>query len=167
MSYDECIYGNWVRVDRICTQIRKAKVCILWQKCIKSKRNCWKKCWKSNSVCDIVRMVGISLSRVHNILKNILNVRKISSRWVPHLLRDGQKKQRVKIAKQLLKVFPKYGEKKFANTVTANETWVHYFESVRKVSNTRMVFVKHYAHNVTLKWEMIWIKKKYGPPILS
>ena len=29
-------------------------------------------------------MVGISLSRVHYILKNNLNVRKISVRWVPH-----------------------------------------------------------------------------------
>ena len=80
-------------------------------------------------------MVGISLSRSHYILKNILNVRKISARWVPHLLSDGQKKQRVKIAKQLLKIFPKYDEKKFANLVTGNETWVHYFEPVRKVSN--------------------------------
>ena len=54
-------------------------------------------------------MVGISQSRVHYILKNVLNVRKISARWVPRLLTDGQKKQisRVKIATQLLKIFPK------------------------------------------------------------
>ena len=32
------------------------------------------------AVCDIAQMVGISLSRVHYILKNILNVRKISIR---------------------------------------------------------------------------------------
>ena len=52
-------------------------------------------------------MVGFSLSRVHYILKNILNVRKISASCVPYLLNDGQKKQRVKTAKQLLKIFPK------------------------------------------------------------
>ena len=80
-------------------------------------------------------MVGISLSRVHYICKNILNVRKISTRWVPHLLIDGQKKQRVKIAKQFFKIFPKYDEKKFAKVITGDETWVHYFEPVRKVSN--------------------------------
>ena len=45
------------------------------------------------------------------------------------------KRSKVKIAKQLLKIFPKYHEKKFANVVTGNETWIHYFESVRKVSN--------------------------------
>ena len=79
-------------------------------------------------------MIGISLSRVHYILKNILNGRKIFARWVPHLL-SGQKKQRVKIAKQFLKIFPKYDEKKFANVVTGDETWVHYSEPVRKVSD--------------------------------
>ena len=42
-------------------------------------------------------MVGISLSRVRYILKNMLNVRKISVRWVPHLLTYGQNKQRVEI----------------------------------------------------------------------
>ena len=47
-------------------------------------------------VCDTAGMVGISLSRVLYILKNILNAWKISARWVPHLLTDGQKKERVK-----------------------------------------------------------------------
>ena len=87
------------------------------------------------TVCDIARMVGISLPRVYYILKNILNVLKISTRWVPHLLSDSQKKQGVKIAKQLLKIFPKYNEKKFANLVAGVEIWVHYFEPVKKDSN--------------------------------
>ena len=64
------------------------------------------------TLCDIGQIVGISFSRVHYILKNILNLRKISARWVPHLLTDGQKRQNVKIAKQLLKIVPKYHEKK-------------------------------------------------------
>ena len=85
------------------------------------------------TVCDIAQMVDISLSRVHYIQKNILNVRKISARWVPHLLSDVEKKQRIKIVKQLLKILPKYVKKKFANVVTGDETY--YFEPVRMVSN--------------------------------
>ena len=46
---------------------------------------------------DIARKVGISLSTVHLILKKHLKVRKISARWVPHLLTDEQKRQRVKV----------------------------------------------------------------------
>ena len=60
------------------------------------------------TVRDIARKVGISLSTVHLILKKHLKVRKISARWVPHLLSDEQKRQRVKVAKQLLQMFPKY-----------------------------------------------------------
>ena len=86
-------------------------------------------------VRDIARKVGISLSSVHLILKKHLKVRKISARWVPHLLTDEQKRQRVKVAKKLLQMFPKYDKKQFANVVTGDETWVHYFEPVRKVSN--------------------------------
>ena len=87
------------------------------------------------TVCDIARKVDISLSTVHLILKKHLKVRKISARWVPHLLTDEQKRQRVKVAKKLLQMFPKYDKKQFANVVTGDETWVHYFEPVRKVSN--------------------------------
>ena len=85
------------------------------------------------TVRDIARKVGISLSTVHLILKKHLKVRKISARWVPHLLTDEQKRQRVKVAKK--QMFPKYDKKQFANVVTGYETWVHYFEPVRKVSN--------------------------------
>ena len=42
------------------------------------------------TVRDIARKVGISLSTVHLILKKHLKVRKISARWVPHLLTDEQ-----------------------------------------------------------------------------
>ena len=87
------------------------------------------------TVPDIAGKVGISLSTVHLILKKHLKVRKMSARWVPHLLTDQQKRQRVKVAKKLLQMFPKYDKKQFANVVTGDETWVHYFEPVRKVSN--------------------------------
>ena len=52
------------------------------------------------TVRDIAQKVGISLSTVHLILKKHLKVRKISARWVPHLLTDEQKRQRVKVAKK-------------------------------------------------------------------
>ena len=87
------------------------------------------------TVRDIARKVGISLSTVHLILKKHLKYRKISARWVLHLLTDEQKRQRVKVAKKLFQMFPKYDKKQFANVVTGDETWVHYFEPFRKVSN--------------------------------
>ena len=87
------------------------------------------------TVRGIARKVSILLSAVHLILKKHLKVRKISARWVPDLLTDKQKRQRVKVANKLLQMFPKYDKKQFANVVTGDETWDHYFEPVRKASN--------------------------------
>ena len=39
------------------------------------------------------------------------------------------------MAKKLLQMFPKYDKKQFAIFFIGDETWVHYFEPVRKVSN--------------------------------
>ena len=41
----------------------------------------------------------------------------------------------LKVAKKLLQMFPRYDKTQFANVVTGDETWVHYFEPVRKISN--------------------------------
>ena len=57
------------------------------------------------TIRDIARKVVISLSTIHLILKKHLKVRKIFARWVPHLLTDEQKRQRVKVAKKMLQIF--------------------------------------------------------------
>ena len=113
------------------------------------------------TVRDIARKVGISLSTVHFILKKHLKVRKISARWVPHLLTDEQKRQRVKVAKKLLQMFPKYDKKQFANVVTGDETWVHYFEPVRKVSN-KIWATKHSKRPIIAKRSLSTKKVLYA-----
>ena len=113
------------------------------------------------TVRDIERKVGISLSTVHLILKKHLKVRKISARWVPHLLTDEQKRQRVKVAKKLLQMFPKYDKKQFANVVTGDETWVHYFEPVRKVSN-KIWATKHSKRPIIAKRSLSTKKVLYA-----
>ena len=89
------------------------------------------------TVRDIARKVGISLSTVHRILKKHLKVRKIFARWVPHLLTDEQNRQRAKVTKKLLQVFQTCDKKQFANVVTGDENWSHYFEPVRKFSKKK------------------------------
>ena len=112
------------------------------------------------TVRDIARKVGISLLTVHLILKKNLKVRKISARWV-HLLTDEQKRQRVKVAKKLLQMLPKYDKKQFANVVTGDETWVHYFEPVRKVSN-KIGATKHSKRPIIAKRSLSTKKVLYA-----
>ena len=75
--------------------------------------------------CDIAWKVGMSLSTVHLILKKHLKVRNIFARWVPHLLTDEQNRQRVLVAKKLLKMFQTYDKKQFVNVVPGDENQVY------------------------------------------
>lgn len=53
------------------------------------------------------------------------------------ILTDDKKRVRVQSSKDLLKMFPKFNQRQFANTciVTVDELWVHYFQPVRTVGN--------------------------------
>ena len=85
----------------------------------------------------------------------------IYARWVPHLLTDEQKRQRVKMAKKLLQMFSKYDKKQFANVVTGDEAWVHYFEPVRKVSN-KIWATKHSKRPIIAKHSLSTKKVLYA-----
>ena len=47
-------------------------------------------------------------------------------------------------------MFPKYVKKHFVNFVTGDETWVYYFEPVRKVSN-KIWATKHSKRSIIAK----------------
>ena len=85
----------------------------------------------------MARKVGISLSMVHLILKKHLKVRKISARWVPHLLTDEQKRQRVKVAKKLLQMFPKYD---VSNKIWANKHSKRLIIAKRSLSTKKVLY---------------------------
>ena len=69
----------------------------------------------------IAKCIGISVGAAHTILRRDLKMRRISARWIPHLVTKEQKLARVRVAKQLLKQFPKYS-RSFANIITGDET---------------------------------------------
>ena len=83
----------------------------------------------------IAKCVGISLGAAHTILRRDLKMRRIIARWMPNLVSKEQKLARVRIAKQLLKQLPKYNNRSFANIITGDETWVHFYEPKRKIQN--------------------------------
>ena len=85
----------------------------------------------------IANCVGISVGAAHTILRRDLKMRRISARGIPHPVTKEQKLARVRIAKQLLKQFAKYNNRSFANIITGNETWVHFYEPKRKIQNTK------------------------------
>jgi len=109
------------------------------------------------TVRELARMSGISPARVHFILRKVLLVNKKCARWIPHLLTEEQNQKRVKKAKQLLELYPNLQQKRFADFITGDETWVHFFEPKRKSAN-RVWATKHARRPVIAK-RTITVKK--------
>ena len=55
-------------------------------------------------------------------------MRKITARWVPHMLSESEKHQRVNIARKLLKRYGEDGDEMLQRIVAINETWIQSFE---------------------------------------
>ena len=72
---------------------------------------------------------------MQTILKKRLDLRKVCARWVPHLLTEEQKTQRLKCARELLKTYKGCNSRVISNLLTGDETWVHMFEPQRRVDN--------------------------------
>ena len=87
------------------------------------------------SVKGIANCTGISEGSVQTILKKRLDLRKVCARWVPHLLTEEQKTQRLKCARELLKTYKGCNSRAISNLLTGDETWVHVFEPQRRADN--------------------------------
>ena len=72
---------------------------------------------------------------MQTILKNRLDLRKVCTRWVPPLLTEEQKTQRLKCARELLKTYKGCNSRVISNLLTSDETWVHMFEPQRRADN--------------------------------
>ena len=87
------------------------------------------------SVKDIASCTGISEGSVQTILKKHLDLRKVCARWVPHLLTEEQKTQRLKCTRELLKTYKGCNSRVISNLLIGDETWVHMFEPQRRADN--------------------------------
>ena len=89
------------------------------------------------SVKDIASCTGISEGSVQTILKKRLDLRKVYARWVPHLLTEEQKTQRLKCALKLLKTYKGFNSRVISNLLTGDESWVHTFEPQRRAMEAK------------------------------
>ena len=87
------------------------------------------------SVKDIVSCTGFSEGSAQTILKKRLDLRKVCTRWVTHLLTEEQKTQRLKCARELLKTYKGCNSRVISKLLTGDVTWVHMFEPQRRADN--------------------------------
>ncbi|XP_075151541.1 histone-lysine N-methyltransferase SETMAR-like [Haematobia irritans] len=69
----------------------------------------------------------MSNDRVHLILHEELYMKKLSTRWVPHLLTVDQKRIRMNISQACLDCFKRNKMDFKRRFITVDETWIHHY----------------------------------------
>lgn len=84
------------------------------------------------TIRHIAEITNISYGSVENILRNVLDLRKISARWVPKMLTVDQKRSRVLHSEANLEYLKANRKQFLTRFVTVDETWVHHFDPETK-----------------------------------
>lgn len=92
------------------------------------------------TVREIEGELGISLASIETILHQHLCVRKLASRWIPHLLTVEQKQARMDWCQFMLEKFKGGRSKRVAEIVTGDETWIYSYDPETKQQSTVWVF---------------------------
>jgi len=87
---------------------------------------------------DLEAQTELCRGTIFNIIHEHLQLRKVTSRWVPHKLTLKQKQERVRICRENLAKFQS-GSWRTSDIITGDETWVYYRQLGRKASNAHWV----------------------------
>lgn len=83
---------------------------------------------------DIEAETTLSRGVIEIIIHKHLKMKKVASRWVPHNLTLGQKKERVRVCQENLEKF-RNGSWRLYDVITGDETWIYFRQTGRKASN--------------------------------
>ena len=89
------------------------------------------------TVREVSQRVDCSVGTVtYYIIYDNLNMRRICARWIPKMLSECQKTQRVESCRRFVQRFEREGEDFLSRTVTADETWISLYEPESKEQST-------------------------------
>lgn len=89
---------------------------------------------------EIEASLDISMTSINKILHEHLGVKKISSRWIPHMLTGAQKRARMDWCKEMLKKYEYGTSNAVYNIYTGDESWIYAYEPETKQQSTVWVF---------------------------
>jgi hypothetical protein len=81
------------------------------------------------SAKKIAETLQISRECVGYIVHDVLDMRKLSAKWVPKCLNVDQKRDRVVVSRAILEHFRWNTAGFLARLVTVDETWIHLYDS--------------------------------------
>ena len=88
------------------------------------------------TIREVSQRVDCSVGTVHTIIHENLNMRWLCARWIPKMLSECQKAQRVESCQRFVQRFEPEGEDFLSRIVTADETWISLYEPESKEQST-------------------------------
>jgi histone-lysine N-methyltransferase SETMAR len=79
----------------------------------------------------IAEILSLSTERVSFVIRDVLDMRKLSAKWVPKCLNSDQKRERVETSKAILSRINDQPDF-FSRIVTMDETWLHHYDPETK-----------------------------------
>ena len=80
------------------------------------------------SAKSIAEQLGISPEQVGSIMREDLDMRKLSAKWVPKYLNADQKRQRFQSSEQILEFFRRHTNYFLSRLVTMDESWLYRYD---------------------------------------
>ena len=74
----------------------------------------------------IAKTLNKSKSTIIKVLKEELNMKKRSTRWVPYILSDEVKSERIEVSNKIYKILINSSERKLNAIITCDESWFYY-----------------------------------------
>ena len=87
-------------------------------------------------VRKVSQRVDCCVGTVHTKIHESLNMRRLWARWIPKMLSECQKAQRVESCLRFVQRFEREGEDFLSRIVTADETWISLYEPESKEQST-------------------------------
>jgi histone-lysine N-methyltransferase SETMAR len=84
------------------------------------------------TIRDICDLTGYSYGTVQKVLEKHLNMHKVSARWIPRILSNDNKSNRVKASRKFLERYRKEGDTFLQRIITTDETWLFLYDPETK-----------------------------------
>lgn len=80
------------------------------------------------TVKQLVLHFNVSVGTMYKVMHKELGLKKLTVKWVPHMLSDEQKKERCNAARECLALYNENRSKVIDHILTMDETWVYAYD---------------------------------------
>ena len=89
------------------------------------------------TIHELCSELDMGYGTVHRILKDELNMSRVSACWVPQLLKNHEMEGRVMDSKTFLRWFENEGDAFLNGIITTDETWLFYYDPETKQQSSQ------------------------------